>query len=192
MESMPLTGVHLLLTYRCIEECDHCFVWSGPDSEGVMSLDQVRNILQQSKDTRTVEMIYVEGGEPFLYYPVMIETLKIAKEMGFDIGLLTNTYWATDRKDSVMWLEPVSKLGLKDFSISSDPLHYGDLDSERTKNAEAAARQLGIPTAVMYVECGEEEDRDRIGDAKIGYGGLMYKGRAADKLTEDAPKKHWK
>ncbi|TET90782.1 MAG: radical SAM protein [Methanomassiliicoccales archaeon] len=189
---MPLTGVHLLLTYRCIEECDHCFVWSGPDSEGVMSLDQVKNILEQSKEVKTVNMIYVEGGEPFLYYPVMIETLRMAREMGFDIGLVTNTYWATDKKDSEMWLEPISKLGLKDFSISSDPLHYEDLDSERTKNAEGAADQLGIPTSILSIECGDEEKRDRIGKTEIGYGGLMYKGRAVEKLTKDAPKKPWK
>ncbi len=27
---MKLTGLHLLLTYKCIYECDHCFVWGSP------------------------------------------------------------------------------------------------------------------------------------------------------------------
>ena len=29
---MNLTGLHLLLTYRCNYDCDHCFVWSGPQA----------------------------------------------------------------------------------------------------------------------------------------------------------------
>lgn len=189
---MPLNGIHLLLTYRCIEECDHCFVWSGPSSEGVMSLSQVQDILEQAKDLGTVDMIYVEGGEPFLYYPIMVETLRLAKEMGFNIGLVTNGYWATDPKDSEVWLEPISRLGPKDISLSADPFHYEELDSERTFNAASAANRLGIPTQILSIDWGEEEKRDVIGKAEIGYSDVMYKGRAAVKLAEDAPKKSWK
>ncbi|MFQ5884289.1 MAG: radical SAM protein [Thermoplasmata archaeon] len=189
---MPLTGVHLLLTYRCIEECDHCFVWSGPESEGVMSLDQVKNILEQSEEIKTVNIIYVEGGEPFLYYPVMVETLKLAKGMGFDIGLLSNAYWATDRKDSEMWLEPISHLRLKDLSLSADPFHYEDLDSERTHNAASVAEELGIPTSVLSIDCEDQEKKERISEAEVSYAGMMYKGRAAVELAKDAPKKPWK
>ncbi len=35
---MKLTGLHLLLTYRCDSECDHCFAWGGPGQEGTMTL----------------------------------------------------------------------------------------------------------------------------------------------------------
>ena len=29
---MKLSGLHFLLTYRCVYECDHCFVWGSPAS----------------------------------------------------------------------------------------------------------------------------------------------------------------
>ena len=45
--AMELTGLHLLLTYRCTYECDHCFAWGSPRQEGTMTLGIVRNILQQ-------------------------------------------------------------------------------------------------------------------------------------------------
>jgi MoaA/NifB/PqqE/SkfB family radical SAM enzyme len=157
-----------------------------------MSTAQVKNILKEAKKIKTVKMIYVEGGEPFLYYPVMLEALKLAKKMGFDIGLLTNSYWATDRNDSEMWLEPVSRLGLKDFSISADPFHYGDLDAERTKNAAGAAKTLGIPTSIMSIECEDTKKRKDVEKAAVGYSNVMYKGRAAVELTKDAPKRSWK
>ena len=31
---MKLTGLHLLLTYQCVLECDHCFVWGSPWQKG--------------------------------------------------------------------------------------------------------------------------------------------------------------
>ena len=35
----PLSGLHLLLTYKCNYECDHCFVWGGPSQKGTMAVD---------------------------------------------------------------------------------------------------------------------------------------------------------
>jgi len=56
-----LTGLHLLLTYQCNYECDHCFVWGSPSQKGVMTLAQVRAIYRQAQELGTVEWIYLEG-----------------------------------------------------------------------------------------------------------------------------------
>ena len=73
-----LTQIHFLLTYKCTFECDHCFVFSGPEAEGVFTIGQVENALKQMKETDTVDTAYFEGGEPFLYYPVLLESLSMA------------------------------------------------------------------------------------------------------------------
>ena len=65
---MKLSGLHLLLTYQCNLECDHCFVWGSPWQTGTMTLQNIRHFLQQAKDISTIKSIYFEGGEPFLYY----------------------------------------------------------------------------------------------------------------------------
>ena len=36
--STALSGLHLLLTYQCTFECDHCFGWGGPFQTGTMTL----------------------------------------------------------------------------------------------------------------------------------------------------------
>ena len=79
---MKLTGVHLLLTYECNFECDHCFVWSSPRHKGTMSPEQIREILEQSKRLGTVEWIYFEGGEPFLYHAELVEVVQRAHRDG--------------------------------------------------------------------------------------------------------------
>ena len=63
---MELSGLHLLLRYRCTLECEHFFVWGSPWQSGTMTLLDVRHILQQAEDLSMVKWIYFEGGEPFL------------------------------------------------------------------------------------------------------------------------------
>jgi MoaA/NifB/PqqE/SkfB family radical SAM enzyme len=92
---MNLTGLHLLLTYQCNYECEHCFVWGTPTQKGVMTLAQIREVYRQARELGTVETIYLEGGEPFLYYPVMVRAAQEAAALGFRVGLLSNVYWAT-------------------------------------------------------------------------------------------------
>lgn len=82
-----LTGIHVLLTYMCNLRCDHCFVYSGPDAKGTFTLNQIRRVLDEAIKIGTIKSIYFEGGEPFLFYPLMLEGIKIARGMGFKTGL---------------------------------------------------------------------------------------------------------
>ena len=42
---MKLTGLHLLLTYQCTFECDHCFVFGSPAQTGVMTIAQILSLI---------------------------------------------------------------------------------------------------------------------------------------------------
>ena len=115
---MKLTGLHLLLTYQCNLECDHCFVWGGQWQEGTMTLPQIRNILQQAKALGTVSTIYFEGGEPSLYYATMLKGIQEAVSIGFNVGIVSNGYWAISEEDALAWLAPFRGL-INDLSIRS-------------------------------------------------------------------------
>jgi MoaA/NifB/PqqE/SkfB family radical SAM enzyme len=88
-----------------------------------MTLQNIRHILQQAKDLGTVKSIYFEGGEPFLYYPIMLRGVQEAASAGFRVGLVTNGYWATETEDALEWLRPFVGL-IGDVSISSDSYHW--------------------------------------------------------------------
>ena len=115
-----LEQIHFLLTYTCNYECDHCFLYCSPKAEGTFTIDQIETVLSDAKKINTVEWIYFEGGEPFLYYPLMIEGLKIANKNGFKTGVVTNNYWATSIKDAKLWLKPLIDSGIDDLSLSHD------------------------------------------------------------------------
>lgn len=84
-----LTGLHFVLTYRCTHQCDHCFVHSGPGAPGTFTLEQVRRTLEEAVRIGTVTRVYFEGGEPFLYYPLLLEGLRAAGRLGIPVGAIS-------------------------------------------------------------------------------------------------------
>ncbi len=188
---MKLSGLHLLLTYQCNLECDHCFVWGSPWQTGTLTLRKIRHILQQAKDMGTVRSIYFEGGEPFLYYPILLRGVQEAATAGFRVGLVTNGYWATETDDALEWLKPFVGL-IGDLSISSDSYHWTEEHSHQAKNAVAAAQKLDIPIGIISIAQPEGgETASAVGQLPIGETAVMYRGRAAEKLVKQARLKRW-
>ena len=186
-----LSGLHLLLTYQCTFECDHCFVWSGPFQTGTMTLETIDHIIDQAKQLGTIEWIYFEGGEAFLYYAILRSGVLQAKEQGFKVGVVTNAYWANSEGDALEWLRPIAG-SIDDLSISSDGYHGSGNNYRNPETARAAARQLGIP--VDFISVAEPEASDVSGAAgtlPTGESAVLFRGRAAELLASRAPSIPW-
>jgi hypothetical protein len=185
---MKLEGLHILLTYQCTYECDHCFVWGSPRQTGILTLEQIGNILQQAK-VAGITSIYFEGGEPFLYYAVLVKAVHQAADMGFSVGIVSNAFWATTIADAVEWLRPfVGRLA--DLTVSSDLFHCEDCLGELPQNAIAAAKLMGIPTGMISVAQPEVQAGESRGQLQEE-SGVMYRGRAAVKLAVRAASHPW-
>ena len=188
---MNLTGLHFLLTYQCTLECDHCFVWGSPKQSGVMTLSGIREILRQAANLGTVRSIYFEGGEPFLYYAVLLEAVREAAGMGFEVGIVTNGYWANSAEDSLAALKPFAGL-VSDLAVSSDLFHSDQMISAQAAHAGNAARALGIPPGLISVAQPDNDEAGcSTGQIPEGESGVMYRGRAAATLAGRAPSKPW-
>lgn len=189
-----LTGVHFLLTYMCSSECEHCFVYGSPSAKGTFTLNQLKQVFAELNKIGTIEWVYFEGGEPFLFYPLMVEGIRMARDTGFKTGVVTNSYWATSEEDAELWLKPLFELGVSDISISDDSFHS---DSEKDipgGHALTVAKRLGLSVNVICidrptVEVSRDSERAK-GEPVVG-GGVMFKGRAVEKLTEGLPTRHW-
>lgn len=188
---MQISGLHLLLTYQCSLECDHCFVWSSPWQPGTMTADQVDDLLDKAQNYEVITSIYFEGGEVFLFYPLLLHGVREAKVRGFDVGLVTNCYWATSHEDACAWLEPFREL-LSDFSVSYDSYHWPEVYGPRVQNALSAAEELGIPSGMITIARPETADAaEAVGQLPAGESTVMYRGRAAEKLAPRAEKRPW-
>lgn len=189
-----LKGVHFLLTYACNYACDHCFLYCSPSSEGTFTIKQIKQVYDEAIKIGTVEWIYFEGGEAFLYYPIMVEGIRLAKELGFKVGIVTNSYWATAEEDAEIWLRPLSELGVDDFSISDDTFHFGEEQENYAKIAGRTAKKLNLESFSIQIDEPRVEiihDEEHEKGTPVVAGGAKFRGRAVDKLIEGLPKKHW-
>lgn len=188
---MNLTGLHLLLSYKCTYECDHCFVHSSPRAEGTMSLAFVRDVLHQARRLGGIEDIYLEGGEPLLYYPLALNAAKEAAAMGFRVGMVSNGWFAETVEDARLWLEPFSQIEGFSLSVSADSYH-GSGGGEHP--LVTAAKQLGMDAGAIAIEepCALPGQGHEKGTPILG-GGVRFRGRAVHTLADDPalPKRDW-
>ena len=190
--SSALSGLHLLLTYECNFECDHCFVWGGPSQIGTMTEETIEHILRQAGELGTIEWIYFEGGEAFLYYQLLRSGVRLAKEHGFKVGIVTNASWATTDAEAMECLQPFAG-AVEDLAISDDAYHGSKDDLRQTCIARQAAENLGIPVYFISVAGPEAADVKGVsGQLTAGESAVLYRGRAAEKLASRVRPKPWK
>ena len=187
-----LTGLHFLLSYMCNSECDHCFLYSSPHARGTFTLSQIQELLNEAKKIGTIKSIYFEGGEPFLFYPVMLEGIKMARDRGFKVGIVTNSYFATSAEDIKFWLKPLCELGIADFRTSNDPYHFENEKDNPAILTKKIARKMGLPAAEIHIDKPSVDTKKGQGKGEpvIG-GGTMFRGRAVEKLTAGLPRRSW-
>ncbi|MCP4301467.1 MAG: hypothetical protein GY783_12840 [Gammaproteobacteria bacterium] len=156
-----------------------------------MTVDTIEHILGQAEALGSIEWIYFEGGEAFLYYAILDAGIRLAKESGFKVGIVSNAYWATADTDAIKWLQPFAGL-VDDLSISSDAYHGSDASPSHPEIARRAAQQLGIP--VDFISVAEPEAADACGAAgqlPAGESAVLFRGRAADVLASRVAAKSW-
>jgi len=187
---MNLTGLHVLLTYRCTFRCDHCFVWGSPDQTLTFTRAGLHAALEQARALGTIEGVYFEGGEPFLYYPVLLDGVRAASAAGLHAGIVTNGWWATTADDARVWLEPFAS-SLGSLFVSTDELHYGERLSTEAQNAQQACHALGIPVELIVCDLPQGPAHAARHGSMVEGGDIMYRGRAADKLAAQVPARPW-
>ena len=189
---MPINELDLLLTYKCNLECDHCFVFGSPDAKGVMKLLDIEEILNQAEKVGSIEWIYIEGGEPVLYYPILLWGMREAKKRGFKTGFITNAYWATSVEDAKEWLRPIAEIGIQNAIISDDLFHYGKDEENLARYAVQASKELGIPVSNISIDDPKQYTKEKEWKGKpVMEGAVLFKGRPAEKLAEGLPRKPW-
>ncbi len=190
---MPLTAVHVLLTYRCTDTCRHCFVFGGPHQLATFSYGRLEGVLNQLRRVPSVRWVYFEGGEPFLYHPMLLEAVRHATDRGLATAVVTNGYWITSERDLGFYLRPLVAAGLKKLQISVDDLHrYRRLEHLKPQLLDMS-RRFRLTTQILGVEDKEPNEEPlllRKGQT-ITEGEIAYRGRAATLLAPDQAAWAW-
>ena len=185
-----LTGLHFLISYTCTMECDHCFLYCKPNAGGTITLEQIRKVLDQAREIGTVTTIYFEGGEPFMFHPLLAEAVRLCREMDLEVGVVTNSYFATTVEDAKLWLRPLKDLGVSMVHISDDTYHHEKGDP-RPGNVAKATEELGMKIHMISIDepAPDAAGSDLSEEGAVVGGGPQMKGRAVEKVTKYLPLK---
>lgn len=164
-----MKGLHFLVTLQCTRACPHCFVWGGPQQRPTVTAEDLRAWIGEAAAAGLSSCAF-EGGEPFLYYPILLDGVKEATRRGLTAGAVTNGYWAVSPETARLALEPLAEAGLGSLMISTDDYHGGPEASCRARVALAAGTSVGLSA---YLSQTKLED-------------VMFRGRAAERLASAA------
>lgn len=84
---------HIEITSKCNERCIHCYI-PHEDKTTHIDYDLMINTLHQCKEMNVMTIVF-SGGEPMLH-PNFSNFLKIAKDMDFNVTVLSNLTLVTD------------------------------------------------------------------------------------------------
>ncbi len=128
---VPLS-VHLDVTYRCNERCEHCYL--EHDDRGEMSSSEIYDVLQQLASAG-VFFLTISGGEPLVRRDCM-EIIGRARELGFNVKLKTNAVLIRE-KEAIRLRE----LGVEQVQISIYS-HRSEVHDSVTKLPGSLRRSL--------------------------------------------------
>jgi len=159
-----------------------------------MKLRDIKYLLNEVRKVKTVKEVSFEGGEPFLYYPIMVRAVEEAVKLGFEVEIVTNCYWACSLEDALEWLKPFAEMKRISLSLSSDYFHGEKWITEEVENAVKAAKKLRIPAIVLAISNLEVEEKcpKEVLGIQVDLSELRFRGRAAVKLSDKAEKKNFK
>jgi len=121
---MNVTGVDLLLTYRCTSRCAHCIYRAGPHHKDVMSDRQFDDIVQALAG-QPLKWIMFFGGEPLLLGGKLLHWSRMAAAHfpDADICVFTNGYWAQTMERTHEILKNLRDAGVTTLYLSYDAFH---------------------------------------------------------------------
>jgi len=98
-------------------------------------------------------------------------------------------------EDAEQWLRSMFDMGIADFSVSDDEFHSAKGDASPGAIAYRAAKKLGLPCAKICISPPKVSLAPDSGVDKgqpVTGGGVLFKGRAAEKLTAGLPVRPWR
>ncbi len=149
----PPADVGIILSYRCVSGCKHCIYNCGP-GWGLESMPA--ELLWQALETvagwSPRPQVHLTGGEPFLHYPVLLEGVRIAAELGVTVYLETSAAWCVDETKTRARFAELQEAGLAAVLISCSPYHAEKIPPIRTVQAVRAALGVFGPRGVIVYQ----------------------------------------
>ena len=132
----------IILSYKCTAECKHCLYACGREWKDWMTIEQVEEALEVLSGWSHEFQVHHTGGEPFMNFPLLLEAVRLTREMGMRQFVETNAFWCTSEDKAYDWLGQLSAAGLDGILISCSPFQAEQVPLRRVLLAIKAAGDI--------------------------------------------------
>jgi hypothetical protein len=117
-----------------------------------MSLETLEEALQATRAWGHRFQIHLTGGEPFLNFPLLLEGVQLAAQLGIPRYLETNASWCLREDNVVEKFTALREAGLNAILISCSPFHAEKIPPARTLLAITKALEIfGRQNVIIYL-----------------------------------------
>ena len=150
--SLSFNALVLIPSEHCNISCRHCAPECGPTLKKAWDVPLLKKCITDACGITTLtKRVHFAGGEPFLYYPSMLELAAHAYGSGFVCSLVTNGFWSRNKKRAFAMFENLILVGLGRVELSTDIFHQEQLPIEAVRDAIEILRKLQIPITLRVV-----------------------------------------
>ena len=143
--------IELDVTYKCSSQCQHCIFGSSPRKGGLMTVEDARTYLAETKALGlTGRDVIVTGGEALLFYPRILDIIRAAADLGMAPirCVQSNGSWCTSDELTRHRLAELRDAGLGGMFFSADPFHQQFVPIERVRRGVRIAEEVFGPEQV--------------------------------------------
>lgn len=149
---MNYEALGIMLTRKCNASCNICCISCTPECTERLDVEKVKAYIASTKDTPTIKGISFTGGEPFLYYKSLKELVIYASNIGKQVTVMTNGFWASNYEFTLRRLKELRKIGVKTLGISYDEFHSEFIPPQNIKNILRAANFMSFPISINTIQ----------------------------------------
>lgn len=123
---------------------------------GNVKLEKWKEIITKASELGVENLIFSEGGEPFLEFDKLVKLMCFAKENFKNIIVFTNAFFAVDEKSTLRKLKILKESGLTNLNISYDydkkyKFHQSFIPERNIAVISKVAEKLNIKTSYSSV-----------------------------------------
>jgi hypothetical protein len=117
-----------------------------------MSAQTLRQALEAVTVWKPTPQVHFTGGEPFLYFDLLVEGVQAAARLGIPRYVETSASWCTNEAEAVERFVALKQAGLQAVLVSCSPFHAERIPPVRAFRAvRAAVDVLGSDHVTVYL-----------------------------------------
>jgi MoaA/NifB/PqqE/SkfB family radical SAM enzyme len=140
------SNLEIVVTSRCNIKCRHCIYDCQFSSKEKLSKPIIKDLIRQAAKLPSLRSVIFTGGEAFLEYENLVESIALCEELELESSIVTNGYWALNPHITKQKLKRLN--GLKILNVSTDSFHQEFVPLDRIRNIIKACNELGIECVV--------------------------------------------